>query len=142
VPITRHRAPYTAATPAIFRAYFRDPVSVFFAFGFPLLILIPVGLIHRGQTVTGGLAYIDYTACGVAGTAFATAALFSGAYAVLRLGHGDDKSGAVRRPRRVLLPAPCAHYTVAIVVALIQAVIFTASAEIPRWAYTSRRPGL
>ena len=44
---------------AIARSYYRDKVTLFFTFAFPLIFLVVFGVLFRDQTVDGS-GYIDY----------------------------------------------------------------------------------
>ncbi len=80
---------YTALTRAGYKAYVRDRTTLFFTFAFPLLFLAIFGLIFRGQTVAGGLPYINYIAPGVLSWGVGNAAVFAVAFTLMHWRRDD-----------------------------------------------------
>ncbi|MFE3110211.1 ABC transporter permease [Kitasatospora indigofera] len=121
---------YAAMTRATYLAYVRDRTSVFFTFAFPLLFLVVFGLLFRGQTVNGGLAYINYIAPGVLAWGIGNAALFGVAFTLMHW-RRDDLLRLVWRTPTPLPTVLASRYAVALGTGLVQAVLFTAVALLP-----------
>jgi ABC-2 type transport system permease protein len=121
---------YTALTRAGYRAYVRDQTTLFFTFAFPLLFLGIFGLIFRGQTVDGGLPYINYIAPGVLSWGVGNAAVFAVAFTLMHW-RRDDILRLIWRTPAGLGSVVGSRFTVAMGVGLIQAVLFAAIALLP-----------
>lgn len=121
---------YSALTRAAYLASVRDRTTVFFTFAFPLVFLLVFGLLFRGQTVNGGLPYINYVAPGVLSWGVGNAALFGPAFALMHW-RRDDILRLVWRTPTPLPTVLGSRYAVAVVVGLAQAVLFTAVALLP-----------
>ncbi|GAA2132841.1 ABC transporter permease [Kitasatospora kazusensis] len=121
---------YTAMTRATYLAYVRDRTSVFFTFAFPLLFLVVFGLIFRGQSVNGGLAYINYIAPGVLAWGIGNAALFGVAFTLMHW-RRDDLLRLVWRTPTPLPSVLASRYAVALGTGIVQAVLFTGIALLP-----------
>ncbi|MEU5388206.1 ABC transporter permease [Kitasatospora cineracea] len=118
---------YTAVTRASYLAYLRDRTSVIFTFAFPLAFLAVFGTIFQGQSVDGGLSYINYIAPGVLSWGIGNAALFGVAFTLMHW-RRDDLLRLIWRTPTPLPTVLGARYAVALATALIQAVLFTAVA--------------
>jgi ABC-2 type transport system permease protein len=121
---------YTALTRAAYLASVRDRTTVFFTFAFPLVFLVVFGLLFRGQSVDGGLAYINYVAPGVLSWGVGNAALFGPAFALMHW-RRDDILRLVWRTPTPLPTVLGSRFAVAVAVGLAQAVLFTAVALLP-----------
>lgn len=121
---------YSALTRATYLASIRDRTTVFFTFAFPLVFLVVFGLLFRGQSVDGGLAYINYVAPGVLSWGVGNAALFGPAFALMHW-RRDDILRLVWRTPTPLPTVLASRFVVAVVVGLSQAVLFTAVALLP-----------
>lgn len=115
---------YLAVTRASYLAYLRDRTSVIFTFAFPLLFLVVFGLIFRGQSVNGGLSYINYIAPGVLSWGIGNAALFGVAFTLMHW-RRDDLLRLIWRTPTPLGSVLGARYLVALGTGLIQAALFT-----------------
>lgn len=114
---------------AIARSYFRDKVTLFFTFAFPLVFLVVFGLLYGHQSVGSGSG-IDYTAPGVMSWGVANAALFGVAYSLIRWRNSE----VLRLIRMTPTPLPVvltARFLMSIAVALVQAVLFIGVAMLP-----------
>ncbi|WP_316525566.1 ABC transporter permease [Kitasatospora brasiliensis] len=118
---------YTAVTRASYLAYIRDRTSVIFTFAFPLVFLVVFGLIFQGQSVDGGLSYINYIAPGVLSWGIGNAALFGVAFTLMHW-RRDDLLRLIWRTPTPLPTVLGARYAVALGTGLVQAVLFTAVA--------------
>lgn len=114
---------------AITRSYFRDRVTLFFTFAFPLLFLVVFGLLYGRQSV-GATREIDYTAPGVMSWGVANAALFGVAYTLMSW-RGSEVLRLIRMTPTPLPVVLTARFLVAIAVALVQAVLFIGVAMLP-----------
>ncbi|MFF7638297.1 ABC transporter permease [Kitasatospora sp. NPDC008050] len=114
---------YLAVTRASYLAYLRDRTSVIFTFAFPLLFLVVFGLIFRGQSVNGGLSYINYIAPGVLSWGIGNAALFGVAFTLMHW-RRDDLLRLIWRTPTPLGSVLGARYLVALGTGLIQAALF------------------
>jgi ABC-2 type transport system permease protein len=114
---------YTAMTRASYLAYIRDRTSVIFTFAFPLLFLVVFGMIFRGQSVDGGLSYINYIAPGVLSWGIGNAALFGVAFTLMHW-RRDDLLRLIWRTPTPLPTVLGARYAVALGTGLVQAVLF------------------
>jgi ABC-2 type transport system permease protein len=121
---------YTALTRAGYKAYIRDRTTLFFTFAFPLLFLAIFGLIFRGQTVDGGLPYINYIAPGVLSWGVGNAAVFAVAFTLMHWRRDDILRLIWRTPTR-LGSIVGSRFTVAMGVGLVQAVLFATIALLP-----------
>jgi ABC-2 type transport system permease protein len=121
---------YTALTRATYLASVRDRTTVFFTFAFPLVFLLVFGLLFRGQSVEGGLPYINYVAPGVLSWGIGNAALFGPAFALMHW-RRDDILRLVWRTPTPLPTVLGSRFAVAVGVGLAQAVLFTAVALLP-----------
>ena len=121
---------YTAMTRATYLAYVRDRTSGFFTFAFPLLFLVVFGLLFRGQSVDGGMAYINYTAPGVLAWGIGNAALFGVAFTLMHW-RRDDLLRLIWRTPTPLPSVLASRYAVALGTGLVQAVLFTGVALLP-----------
>jgi ABC-2 type transport system permease protein len=121
---------YTALTRAAYLASVRDRTTVFFTFAFPLVFLLVFGLLFRGQSVDGGLPYINYVAPGVLAWGVGNAALFGPAFALMHW-RRDDILRLVWRTPTPLPTVLGSRFAVAVGVGLCQAVLFTAVALLP-----------
>ncbi|MFI9275512.1 ABC transporter permease [Kitasatospora sp. NPDC052896] len=115
---------YTAVTRASYLAYVRDRTSVIFTFAFPLVFLVVFGLIFHGQSVNGGLSYINYIAPGVLSWGIGNAALFGVAFTLMHW-RRDDLLRLIWRTPTPLATVLGARYAVALGTGLVQAVLFT-----------------
>ncbi|NJP45442.1 ABC transporter permease [Actinacidiphila epipremni] len=122
--------PYVTLTRAAFLASVRDRTTVFFTFAFPLVFLVVFGLLFRGQSVDGGLPYINYVAPGVLAWGVGNAALFGPAFALMHW-RRDDILRLIWRTPTPLPTVLGSRLLVAIAVGLMQAVLFTAVALLP-----------
>lgn len=121
---------YGALTRAAYLASVRDRTTVFFTFAFPLVFLLVFGLLFRGQSVDGGLPYINYVAPGVLSWGVGNAALFGPAFAMMHW-RRDDILRLVWRTPTPLPTVLASRFAVAVGVGLAQAVLFTAVALLP-----------
>ncbi|MDH6108741.1 ABC-2 type transport system permease protein [Kitasatospora sp. MAP12-15] len=121
---------YAAMTKATYLAYVRDRTSVFFTFAFPLLFLVVFGLIFHGQSVNGGLAYINYIAPGVLAWGIGNAALFGVAFTLMHW-RRDDLLRLIWRTPTPLPSVLASRYAVALGTGIVQALLFTAVALLP-----------
>jgi ABC-2 type transport system permease protein len=120
-----------ALVQASYRSYFRDRVTLFFTFAFPLLFLVVFGLIFGGRAVAGtSRSYIDYIAPGVLGWGVANAALFGAAFTVMQW-RRDDVLRLIRMSPVPLGTVVGSRYIVAVVVGLLQTVLFLGVAVLP-----------
>ena len=114
---------------AVTRAYFRDKVTLFFTFAFPLIFLVVFGLAFGGQKLGTGRV-IDYTGPGVMAWAVGNAALFGVSYTLVQWRTND----LLRLIRLTPTPLPAvfvARYLPAIAIAIVQAVFFLGIAALP-----------
>jgi ABC-2 type transport system permease protein len=118
---------YTAVTRASYLAYLRDRTSVIFTFAFPLVFLVVFGMIFQGQSVNGGLSYINYIAPGVLSWGIGNAALFGVAFTLMHW-RRDDLLRLIWRTPTQLPTVLGARYAVALGTGLVQALLFTAVA--------------
>ncbi|MDH6119757.1 ABC transporter permease [Kitasatospora sp. GAS204B] len=123
-------SPYTAMARAAAVAYFRDRTSVFFTFAFPLLFLVVFGLLFRGQSVNGAMAYINYTAPGVLAWGIGNATVFGVAFTLMHW-RRDDLLRLIRRTPTPLMAVLTSRYAVALLTGLLQAALFTTVALLP-----------
>ncbi|RKE17538.1 ABC transporter permease [Streptomyces sp. TLI_171] len=115
---------YTAVTRASYLAYLRDRTSVIFTFAFPLLFLIVFGALFQGQSVDGGLSYINYIAPGVLSWGIGNAALFGVAFTLMHW-RRDDLLRLIWRTPTPLPTVLGARYAVALGTGVVQALLFT-----------------
>jgi ABC-2 type transport system permease protein len=114
---------------AITRSYFRDKLTLFFTFVFPLVFLVVFGLLFGHQSIDGR-HFIDYTATGVMCWGVANAAMFGVAYTLIYWRNNDVLRLIRMTPTR--LPTVIgSRFLVAVVVALAQAVLFISIATLP-----------
>ncbi|MFF4895826.1 ABC transporter permease [Streptomyces sp. NPDC001068] len=121
---------YAALTRATYVASVRDRTTLFFTFAFPLAFLVLFGLIFRGQQVDGGLSSINYIGPGVLSWGVGNAAVFSVGFALMQW-RRDDVLRLIWRSPTPLRTLLASRWTVAMGVALVQAVLFTAVALLP-----------
>ena len=121
---------YNALSLAAARSYWRDKVTLFFTFAFPLIFLVVFGLIFGGEKLTGGRHFIDYIGPGVMAWAVANASLFGVAYTLMHW----RTTEVLRLIRMTPTSVPVvlgSRYLVGLGVALAQAVFFIAIAMLP-----------
>lgn len=122
---------YAALTKATYLASLRDTTTVFFTFAFPLAFLVLFGLIFQGQQVgDSGLSSINFIAPGVLSWGIGNAAVFSIAFALMHW-RRDDILRLIWRTPTPLRTVFAARWTIAVVMGLIQTVLFTAIALLP-----------
>jgi len=121
--------PLGALSVAITRSYYRDKVTLFFTFAFPLIFLVVFGVLFRDQTV-GGSGFIASTAAGVLSWAVATSALFGVAYTLMHW-RSTEVLRVIRMTPTRLPTVMGARFLVAVGVALVQAVFFVGVAMLP-----------
>ena len=122
---------YTALRQAGYRAAVRDKTTLFFTFAFPLIFLVVFGLIFSGQEVgESGRPYISYTAPGVLSWGVANAAVFSVGFALMQW-RRDDLLRLIRMTPTPLTAVFASRYVLALVVGLVQAVLFVSVAMLP-----------
>ena len=121
---------YTALTRAAYLASVRDRTTVFFTFAFPLVFLMVFGLLFRGQSVDGGLPYINYVAPGVLAWGVGNAALFGVAFTLMNWRRDDILRLVWRTPAR-LSAVLGSRYALALGVGLAQSLLFLGVATLP-----------
>ncbi|MFR9796944.1 ABC transporter permease [Streptomyces sp. MS06] len=121
---------YTALTRAGCAASVRDRTTLFFTFAFPLSFLVLFGLIFQGQQVEGGLSSINYIAPGVLSWGVGNACVFSIGFALMQW-RRDDLLRLIWRSPTPLRTLLASRWTLALGVALVQAVLFVAVALLP-----------
>lgn len=115
---------YTALTQGIYKASYRDVTTVFFTFAFPLIFLVVFGTIFHGQAVGDtGRSYINYIAPGVLSWAVGNAAVFGVGFTFMQW-RDSDLLRLIRMSPTRLTTVLASRFTVVIVVAFIQAVLF------------------
>ncbi|MFF4317973.1 ABC transporter permease [Streptomyces sp. NPDC001568] len=122
---------YTALTAAGYRAQVRDKATLFFTFAFPLIFLVVFGLIFSGQDVEeSGRPYISYIAPGVMSWGVANAAVFGIAFTLMQW-RRDDLLRLIRLTPTPLTTVLASRYVLALVVGVVQAMVFVAVAMLP-----------
>ncbi|WP_103500641.1 MULTISPECIES: ABC transporter permease [Streptomyces] len=122
---------YTALSQAGYRASVRDKTTLFFTFAFPLIFLVVFGLIFSGQDVAeSGRTYISYTAPGVLSWGVGNAAVFGVGFALMQW-RRDDLLRLIRMTPTSLVSVFASRYTLALVIGVVQAVLFVAVAMLP-----------
>ena len=122
---------YVALTRASYRVYTRDRTVIFFTFVFPLVFLVIFGLAfgRRGVDATGKSA-IDGIAAGILSWGAASTSLFGAAFTLMQW-RRDDILRLVRMTPTSLRSVLLSRYVVALAIAGLQAVLFTAVAVLP-----------
>jgi ABC-2 type transport system permease protein len=115
---------------AIAKGYTRDMTSIFFTFAFPLIFLVVFGLIFSGQSVKGGLSYINYTAPGVLSWGVGNAAVFGVAFTLMNW-RRDDILRLIWRTPTPLSSVLGSRYAIALGVGVVQSLLFTGVALLP-----------
>ncbi|WP_326550959.1 ABC transporter permease [Micromonospora sp. NBC_01813] len=127
---------FAALSTANYKASVRDKTTVFFTFAFPLIFLVVFGLIFRDQEVAGsGRSYIDYIAPGVLSWGVGNAALFGIAFTLMQW-RNDDILRLIRMSPTPLTTVLGSRYTGALVIGLVQAVLFVGVALLPVFGLT------
>ncbi|MFR0355080.1 ABC transporter permease [Streptomyces sediminimaris] len=121
---------YAALTRATYVASVRDKTTLFFTFAFPLAFLVLFGLIFQGQRVEGGMSSINYIAPGVLSWGLGNACVFSVGFALMQW-RRDDLLRLIWRTPTPLRTVIASRWTVALAVAVVQTVLFTAVALLP-----------
>ncbi|PPK63730.1 ABC transporter permease [Actinokineospora auranticolor] len=122
---------YGALTGAGIRAAGRDLTTVFFTFAFPLVFLVVFGVIFSGQRVEEtGRGYIDYIAPGVLSWGVANAAVFGVAFTLMQW-RNDDILRLIRMTPTPLLSVLASRYALAVVMGLLQTLLFVGVALLP-----------
>lgn len=131
---------YTALTTASVKASRRDAVTVFFTFAFPLLFLVTFGLIFQGREVDDtGFQYIDYIAPGVLSWGIANAALYGVAFTLMQW-RNDDLLRLIRLTPTSLTSVFASRYVVALVISVLQTILFIGVAVLPPFNLTVPGP--
>ncbi|MER6382187.1 ABC transporter permease [Streptomyces sp. NPDC001250] len=121
---------YGALSAATYRAFVRDKVTLFFSFVFPLIFLVALGLVFKGQALKNGHHYIDYIGPGIVAYGIGNGALFGVAYTMMHW-RRDEVIRLIRMTPVSSVTVLGARYVLTVGVGLVQAGLFVAVASLP-----------
>jgi len=126
----------TAVSRASLKVYTRDVAAIFFSFAFPLIFLVIFGLVFgRMQVAETGNAAVDFIAPGVLSWGMANAAVFGIAFTLMQW-RKDDLLRLIRLTPARIIDLVLARFVVALIIALLQGVLFIGVAILPPFGMT------